>query len=246
MSHVHRFVAHSFWTYDQERGTLKGAVDSLTATLHQQETHHLSAADAQQRQLHAFNMALLEQAEELAALQALLGAPSRKRQSIRRRVTEDLMDSTGALQVRIILPLLNSTTASIGVGALVSVMLDKPAHSSVHPGQHSNERHSDCITPEGNIILFTYYVFQQIGAHPTRQSKDFANKAGPGTDDEQLQPKSLTRESQADNSSVTATKVGTSFCLYALSQQSTANSRACDLAAHSRTHRYNAFQLVMS
>ena len=73
--------------------------DCLTATLHQQEAHHLSAADAQQRQLHAFNMALLEQAEELAALQALLGAPSRKQQSIKRRVTEDLMDSMGKLQV---------------------------------------------------------------------------------------------------------------------------------------------------
>ena len=79
--------------------TLKSAVDSLTASVQQQETQHLSAADAQQRQLHAFNLALLEQAEELAALQALLGSPSRKRQSSRRRVTEDLMDSLDNLQV---------------------------------------------------------------------------------------------------------------------------------------------------
>lgn len=59
----------------------------------------MSAAEAQHRQLHAFNLALLEQAEELAALQALLGAPSRKRQSSRRRVTEDLMDSLENLHV---------------------------------------------------------------------------------------------------------------------------------------------------
>ena len=74
-------------------------MDSLTACVQQQQTQHLSAADAQQRQLHAFNLALLEQAEELAALQALLGAPSRKRQSSRRRVTEDLVDSLDNLQV---------------------------------------------------------------------------------------------------------------------------------------------------
>ena len=73
-------------------------MDSLTAIVQQQEAQHLTAADAQHRQLHAFNMALLEQAEELAALQALLGAPSKKRQSSRRRVTEDLMES---LQVHI-------------------------------------------------------------------------------------------------------------------------------------------------
>lgn len=74
-------------------------MDSLTASVQQQETQHLLAADAQQRQLHAFNLALLEQAEELAALQALLGAPSRKRQSSRRRLTEDLVDSLNNLQV---------------------------------------------------------------------------------------------------------------------------------------------------
>ncbi|KAL3162696.1 hypothetical protein ABBQ38_008738 [Trebouxia sp. C0009 RCD-2024] len=44
-------------------------------------------------------MALLEQAEELAALQALLGAPSRQRQSSPRRVTEDLVDSLNSSQV---------------------------------------------------------------------------------------------------------------------------------------------------
>ena len=79
--------------------TLKIAVESLTASVQRQEAQHLSAADAQQRHLHAFNLALLEQAEELAALQALLGAPSRKRQSSRRRVTEDLMESMDSLQV---------------------------------------------------------------------------------------------------------------------------------------------------
>lgn len=79
--------------------TLKSSLDSLTASVQQQETQHLSAADAQQRQLHAFNLALLEQGEELAALQALLGAPSRKRQSSRRRVTEDLIDSLDNLHV---------------------------------------------------------------------------------------------------------------------------------------------------
>lgn len=79
--------------------TLKSAVESLTASVQQQELQHLAAADAQQRQLHAFNMALLEQAEELAALQALLGAPSRERQFSRRRVTEDLVDSLSS-QVR--------------------------------------------------------------------------------------------------------------------------------------------------
>lgn len=83
----------------QGLATVKGAVDALSATVQQQETQHLSAADAQQRQLHAFNLALLEQAEELAALQALLGAPSRKRQSSRRRVTEDLENSLDNLQV---------------------------------------------------------------------------------------------------------------------------------------------------
>lgn len=79
--------------------SLKSAVESLTASVQQQEVQHLAAADAQQRHLHAFNMALLEQAEELAALQALLGAPSRQRQSSRRRVTEDLVDSLNSLQV---------------------------------------------------------------------------------------------------------------------------------------------------
>ncbi|KAL3135052.1 hypothetical protein ABBQ32_007998 [Trebouxia sp. C0010 RCD-2024] len=79
--------------------TLKSAVESLTASVQQQELQHLAAADAQQRQLHAFNMALLEQAEELAALQALLGAPSRERQFSRRRVTEDLVDSLSSQAV---------------------------------------------------------------------------------------------------------------------------------------------------
>ena len=83
----------------QGLATLQGAVDSLTAIVQQQQMQHLSAADAQQRQLHAFNLALLEQAEELAALQALLGAPSRKRQYSRRRVTEDLENSLDNLQV---------------------------------------------------------------------------------------------------------------------------------------------------
>ena len=92
-------LAHYHTLLVQERVTLKKAVESLTASVQQQETQHLAAADAQQRQLHAFNMALLEQAEELAALQALLGAPSRKRQSSRRRVTEDLVDSLNSLQV---------------------------------------------------------------------------------------------------------------------------------------------------
>ncbi len=69
--------------------------------MHQQEAQHQAAAEAQHRQLHAFNLALLEQAEELAALQALLGAPAKKRQSmtVRRRVTEDLMCSLDQMQV---------------------------------------------------------------------------------------------------------------------------------------------------
>ncbi len=70
-------------------------MEALTATVQQQQVQHATAAEAQHRQLHAFNLALLEQAEELAALQALLGAPAKKRQSMtsRRRVTEDLMTS---------------------------------------------------------------------------------------------------------------------------------------------------------
>lgn len=80
---------------------LQAAVQSLTGAIHHQEADHQAAAEAQHRQLHAFNLALLEQAEELAALQALLGAPAKKRQSMtaRRRVTEDLMTSLDHLQV---------------------------------------------------------------------------------------------------------------------------------------------------
>lgn len=80
---------------------LQAAVQSLTSAIHHQEADHQAAAEAQHRQLHAFNLALLEQAEELAALQALLGAPAKKRQSmtVRRRVTEDLMTSLDHLQV---------------------------------------------------------------------------------------------------------------------------------------------------
>lgn len=80
---------------------LQGSVEALTATVQQQQVQHAAAAEAQHRQLHAFNLALLEQAEELAALQALLGASAKKRQSMtsRRRVTEDLMTSLDHLQV---------------------------------------------------------------------------------------------------------------------------------------------------
>jgi len=80
---------------------LQGSVEVLTATVQQQQVQHVAAAEAQHRQLHAFNLALLEQAEELAALQALLGAPATKRQSMtsRRRVTEDLITSLDHLQV---------------------------------------------------------------------------------------------------------------------------------------------------
>ena len=83
----------------QELADIKKDVILLTTTLQQQEAQHQSAAEAQQRQLHAFNMALLEQAEELAALQALLGAPSKKRQSMKRRVTEDLLESMHSQKV---------------------------------------------------------------------------------------------------------------------------------------------------
>ena len=65
---------------------------------HQQAQREV-ATEAQHRQLHAFNMALLEQAEELAALQALLGAPSKRRQASRNRVTEDLETSLSGVQV---------------------------------------------------------------------------------------------------------------------------------------------------
>ncbi|DBA78675.1 TPA: hypothetical protein ACH3X1_008590 [Trebouxia sp. C0004] len=66
-----------------------GLYEALAATVQQQQVQHATAADAQHRQLHAFDLALLEQAEELAALQALMGAPAKKRQSItsQRRVT---------------------------------------------------------------------------------------------------------------------------------------------------------------
>ena len=85
----------------QAMAQLQSAVQSLSAVIHQQQAQHQAATEAQHRQLHAFNLALLEQAEELAALQALLGAPSRKRQSLisRRRVTEDLETSLDHLQV---------------------------------------------------------------------------------------------------------------------------------------------------
>ncbi|DBA88529.1 hypothetical protein WJX79_010666 [Trebouxia sp. C0005] len=79
---------------------LQSSVEAFTATVQQQQIQHAAAAEAQHRQLHAFNLALLEQAEELAALQALLGAPAKKRQSMtsKRRVTEDLITSLDQLQ----------------------------------------------------------------------------------------------------------------------------------------------------
>ncbi|KAL0021155.1 hypothetical protein WJX77_006072 [Trebouxia sp. C0004] len=78
-----------------------GLYEALAATVQQQQVQHATAADAQHRQLHAFDLALLEQAEELAALQALMGAPAKKRQSItsQRRVTEDLLTCLDHLQV---------------------------------------------------------------------------------------------------------------------------------------------------
>lgn len=107
-------------------------MDSLTASVQQQETQHLSAADAQQRQLHAFNMALLEQAEELAALQALLGVPSRKRQSSRRRVTEDLLDSLDNLHVGLRPYAWDESSACVHSMRQQIVQYDEPAILCVH------------------------------------------------------------------------------------------------------------------
>ena len=48
---------------------LQRNIEGLTSAVHHQQAQHEAATESQHRQLHAFNMALLEQAEELAALQ---------------------------------------------------------------------------------------------------------------------------------------------------------------------------------